>query len=83
MARKARKEPPRQDTLARLRDLRDALEAQLAEAKPAYVGRIASEYRATVLEIEKMEGGGAGGDPSGSLASVIATLSVGVPKADA
>lgn len=47
----------RQDRLSRLRALREVLHRQLLEAGPGQVARIASEYRATMDEIERAEGG--------------------------
>ena len=63
----------RQDTLGRLRCLRDSLQRTMAEAQPGNVAAIAREYRATVEEIEQMESAESGGDdPFAALTDAIA-----------
>ena len=53
-----------QDTLGRLRRLRDHLERQLYDAQPAQVRGISAEYRATLEAIDRLENteGGDDGD---------------------
>lgn len=54
--------PGGQDTLGRLRRLRDHLERQLYDAAPAQVRGISSEYRATLEAIDRLENAEGGGD---------------------
>lgn len=49
--------PAPEGTAARLTELRDRLRAALMEASPKEVAPLAREYRATLLELERMEGG--------------------------
>lgn len=64
-----------QDTLGRLRRLRALLERHMRDAAPGQVARIASEYRAVVEEIDRIESreGGEADDPFDNLASAIAS----------
>ena len=64
----------RQDTLGRLRWVRDLLQRQLLEAEPTQAARLAKEYRDTVEAIERMEGAEGGGADDGldALAGAIA-----------
>lgn len=63
-----------QDTLGRLRRLRSLLEVRLHEAEVPQVARIASEYRAVVDEIDRLEArdGGDRGDALDDLARALA-----------
>ena len=63
-----------QDTLGRLRRLRDHLERQLYDAQPAQVRGISAEYRATleaIDRIENTEGGDDGDDVLDRLAGAL------------
>lgn len=51
-------ETDRQDTLGRLRELRDALKLALVDADARTIPAVAREYRATVEQISELEGGG-------------------------
>ena len=51
----------RQDTLGRLRWVRQIIERQLYDAEPSQAARLAKEYRETVEEIERLEGAEEGG----------------------
>lgn len=51
-----------QDTLGRLRRLRDHLERQLYDAAPAQVRGLSAEYRATLEAIDRLESAEGGGD---------------------
>lgn len=82
MPRRGNEEAERQDTLKRLRDLRDYLKRQMDEAIPAYAGKLASEYRATVLEIDRLEAADGAGEES-QLAQLIVSLKASrPPRAD-
>lgn len=63
-----------QDTLGRLRWVRDLLQRQLLDAEPTQAARLAKEYRDTVEAIERMEGAEGGGADDGldALAGAIA-----------
>lgn len=53
----------RQDTLGRLRWVRQIIERQLYDAEPSQAARLAKEYRETLEQIERIEGAGEdGGD---------------------
>ena len=53
----------RQDTLGRLRWVRQIIERQLYDAGPSQAARLAKEYRETLEQIERIEGAGEdGGD---------------------
>ncbi len=64
----------RQDTVGRLRWVRDLLQRQLLEAEPTQAARLAKEYRDTVEAIERMESAEGGGADDGldALAGAIA-----------
>lgn len=47
-----------QDTLGRLRELRDSLKVAMVDADPRTIPAVAREYRTTVEAIAEMEGGG-------------------------
>lgn len=62
-----------QDTLSRLKWLRDLLERQLRDSEPTQAARLAKEYRDTVEAIGRMEAAdGNGEDVVGSFAALIA-----------
>lgn len=68
----------RQDTLGRLREARDLLRREMAEADTRNVAGIVKEYRATCMQIEELEGGD--DDGGGGLADAIrAALSGAAP----
>lgn len=63
-----------QDTLGRLRWVRDLLEAQLRDAVPAQAPRLAKEYRETLGEIDRLEAKEAGDDdPIDKLADALSS----------
>ena len=63
-----------QDTLGRLRWVRDLLTRHLFDAEPPQAARLASEYRAVVEEIDRLErqGGGGGDDAIERIAEALA-----------
>ena len=63
-----------QDTLGRLRWVRDLLTRHLFDAEPQQAARLASEYRAVVDEIDRLErqGGGGGDDAIERIADALA-----------
>lgn len=63
-----------QDTLGRLRWVRDLLTRHLYDAEPPQAARLASEYRAVVDEIDRFErqGGGGGDDAIERIADALA-----------
>ena len=62
-----------QDTLSRLKWVRDLLERQLRDSEPTSAARLAKEYRDTVEAIARMEAEDGGGDDVvGDLAVLIA-----------
>ncbi len=62
-----------QDTLSRLKWVRDLLERQLRESEPTQAARLAKEYRDTVEAIGRMEAADGGNDDVvGSFAALIA-----------
>lgn len=67
-------EPPGepQDTLSRLKWVRDLLERQLRDSEPTSAARLAREYRDTVEAIARMEAEDGGSDAVGDLAALIA-----------
>lgn len=64
-----------QDTLERLREQRDILHEALLVATPGNIGRISSEYRNTILEIDRIEREANAGNSR--LAELIGSLSGG------
>ena len=66
-------------TAERLVELRGMLRAALNDAPPQAVAGLAREYRATIEEIDRLEGGD-GGDPvSGALDSIAARIAAKMP----
>ena len=64
-----------QDTLGRLRWVRDLLETQLRDAVPAQASRLAKEYRVTLGEIDRLEAREAGDDdPIDKLAGALSSV---------
>lgn len=62
-----------QDTLSRLKWVRDLLERQLRDSEPTSAARLAKEYRDTVEAIARMEAEDGGGDDVvGDFAALIA-----------
>lgn len=69
-----REEGGRQDTLGRLRRLRDLLGSMLADASPGHAARLAAEYRATVDEIARIEGEAGGSDGEDAVEGLVRAL---------
>lgn len=66
-------------TAERLVELRGMLRAALNDAPPQAVAGLAREYRATIEEIDRLEGGD-GGDPvAGALDSIAARIAAKMP----
>lgn len=66
-------------TAERLVELRGMLRAALNDAPPQAVAGLAREYRATIEEIDRLEGG-YGGDPvAGALDSIAARIAAKMP----
>lgn len=66
-------------TAERLVELRGMLRAALNDAPPQAVAGLAREYRATIEEIDRLEGGD-GGDPvDGALDSIAARIAAKMP----
>lgn len=72
-------ETDHQDTLGRLRELRDALKVALVDADPRTIPSVAKEYRATLQQIDEMEGGGPD-DASAALDVVIRRIAGNLPS---
>lgn len=63
---------PPDDSMSRLVELRETLRSALLDAKPASIAPLAREYRATLQEIERREGGADDGqDVLGDLAAAL------------
>lgn len=73
-------EPPEpQSDLQRLVELRGMLRAAMNDAPPQAISGLAREYRETMEQIARMEGGN-GGDPvSGALDSIAARIAAKMP----
>lgn len=69
-----------QNTLERLIEQRDVLHDALMIAEPGNIGRVSSEYRNTLLEIDRLEREANAGN--NMLASVISSLSGGSKSKD-
>lgn len=70
-----RPEEDGQDTLGRLRELRDSLKVALVDADSRTIPALAREYRACVEEIARLEAEGRGkeNDPVASIARIFAS----------
>ena len=71
--------PEPQTKLDRLIELRGILRAAMNDAPPQAISSLAREYRETVEEIDRMEGGSSGDSVSNALDSIAARIAAKMP----
>ena len=71
-------EPPK-STAERLIELRGILRAALNDAPPQAIAGLSREYRATIDELERLEGGGDGDPVDQALDSIAARIAAKMP----
>lgn len=71
--------PPPQSDLERLVELRGMLRAAMNDAPPQAISGLAREYRETMEQIARMEGGNDGDPVSGALDSIAARIAAKMP----